>query len=355
MVPKSRPPLFRNFPIGAHIRHYFTSSHVSCPEHAGGLSLNRCTVRTGAYNGRVKIYVAINKEGDWIDRHDRRRHITETDWWLNPHTTQFRNAAAGDLFFVKRKHPNNELFTCARLKCDYREESAKRAWRYTSEAYSEDSTYRERAAGVLKIPVKLVTPESKIGLIVLEDLDWFPGEHRPHVLINKFTVNGLHYITSNPEYQYLVNLPAQHLNVTSEAIRNSYTRVTKEQEVEILLLHKDLAGRFGKWLRDSNYRDLQPERRWVDIRFRLHERRFMAELKICYHQNTRQAIREAIGQVIEYNHYPRRTAAEEWWIILDQQPTKTDATYIRTLRARYLVPLHLGYEASPGEFRILKS
>ncbi|HSZ89546.1 MAG TPA: hypothetical protein VK822_09245, partial [Acetobacteraceae bacterium] len=83
---------------------------------------------------------------------------------------------------------------------------------------------------------------------------------------------------------------------------------------------------------------------------------FMAELKICYDQNTRQAIRDALGQVLEYNHYPGRAPSEEWWIVLDQQPTPDDSAYIQQLREHYLVPLHLGYETSPksGEFLVLK-
>ena len=314
---------------------------------------------TGGYNDGVKIYVAINNGGGWLDRHDGRRHIAETDWWHDPKASLLRNASAGDLFFVKREHPNDELFTCARLKRDYAEEAPKTAWSYTSEAYSTDSTYRQRAAGVLNIPVEQVTRASRIGLIALEELIWFPAEQRPSLEgINKFTVTGRKYTGSHPKYEYLLNLPAQHRNVTagSEAIHVHTFRATEAQWAEILPLHTELASRFEKWLRDGNYQDIKREQGWVDVRFSRDNHGFIAELKICYCLNTRQAIREAIGQVLEYNHYSGRTPAEEWWIILDQQPTPNDAAYIGQLREQYLVPLHLGYETSlgTGEFLVLK-
>jgi hypothetical protein len=164
------------------------------PEQAGKGSFTEMPpFLTGGYNDGVKIYVALNKDGGWLDRHDCRRHITDTDWWLKPKTTTFREASAGDLFFVKRKHPNNELFTCARLKRDWAEEAPETAWQYTSEAYSVDSTYRQRAARVLKIPVNQVNRGSKIGLIALEELIWFPAEQRPLLDIKKNMQTGKKY------------------------------------------------------------------------------------------------------------------------------------------------------------------
>ena len=175
-----------------------------------------------------------------------------------------------------------------------------------------DSSYRERAADVLKKRPEQVTGESKIGLLALEDLIWFPAEDRPKVAISKFVQAGCKYIESDHEYGYLLNLPAQHPN---------------------------------------------QEKGWIDVQFSRGKRRFMAELKICYDRNIRQAIRDAIGQVLEYNHYPGRTLFEEWWIILDQQPTPDDVAYIAQLRKQHLAPLHLGYETNPGtgEFLVIKS
>jgi hypothetical protein len=306
----------------------------------------------------MKIYIAIN-DGGWLDRHDRSRHITDTDWWLKPTVNAFNNASAGDLFFVKRKG-TNELFTWARLKRDYGKEAAESAWLYTSEAYSTDLTYRKRAAGALEIPFEQVTGESKIGLIALQDLTWFPDDQRPNIPdgFSKHTVTAALYVASDPGFKYLSDLAKQYPEETlrSEAIRNSYIRFTEEQSAEILPLHIELADRFLKWLRVNGYKNERREERQVDVIFIQGSHSLMAELKICYDLNSKKAIRDAVGQVLEYNHYSGRTPAKEWWIILDQQPTPEDEAYIRQLREQHLMPLYLGYETShkSADFTVLR-
>lgn len=87
----------------------------------------------------------------------------------------------------------------------------------------------------------------------------------------------------------------------------------------------------------------------MDFQFSADGRRLMAELKICYGLNTRQAIREALGQILEYNHFDRRMPHDEWWIILDQAPTPTDKAYVERIRNLYDLPFYLGYESISGD------
>ena len=304
----------------------------------------------------MDIYIAINR-GDWLDRHFRRPDITNTDWWHRPGSL-FGNASAGDLFFVKRTG-GNEIFAWARVKHVSKQEAAETAWQYSSEACSADLSYQTRAAEVLKIPVKQVTKDSTITLIALENLTWFPPERRPSVPegFSKYTVEGRRYTHSDPEFEYLLDLAAKRLEAADEnnAARDGYIRITQAQWAEILPLHRELAVRFEKWLGSRGFRDVRREQERVDVRFSRDKHTFLAELKICYDLNTRQAIREALGQVLEYSHYSGRTAAEQWWIILDQEPTAEDAGYIERLRHQYLMPVQLGYETGPttGEFKVL--
>jgi hypothetical protein len=304
----------------------------------------------------MKIYIA-NNDGGWLDRHDSRRDISETDWWHSPKATMFRKAATGDLFFVTRTG-SNELFAWARVKQNYAEEAAESAWLHTFEAYSMDLTYQERAAGVLDMRPEQATGESKVGLIALRDLTWFPDHQRPPIpddYRKRFNRTGAQFkIKSDAGYKYFSELAEE--TIGNEAIRNSYSRVTQAQLAEILPRHIELADRFVKWL-EVSYQNVQRERRRVDIRFSQGNCSLMAELKICYDLNTRQAIREAIGQVLEYNHYPGRTPTDEWWIVLDQEPAPEDKAYIEELREQHAVPLYLGYESSPksANFTVLKS
>lgn len=67
----------------------------------------------------------------------------------------------------------------------------------------------------------------------------------------------------------------------------------------------------------------------------------LAELKICYGGNTRAAIRGAMRQLLEYNHYPSRSEAHCWWLVMDHHPAGTDREYIDVLRTKYALPLTL--------------
>lgn len=73
-----------------------------------------------------------------------------------------------------------------------------------------------------------------------------------------------------------------------------------------------------------------------------------AELKISKDMGTRKAIREALGQLLEYNFYPGRTGVDHWVIILDRRATHEDVLYIHTLRQQFGLPMSLGWSTSTG-------
>jgi hypothetical protein len=73
------------------------------------------------------------------------------------------------------------------------------------------------------------------------------------------------------------------------------------------------------------------------------------ELKICDGVGAARSIRKALGQVLEYNHYPSREAADRWLIVLDEEPCESDKLYIRTLREKLSMPITIGWR-SGGEF-----
>jgi hypothetical protein len=49
------------------------------------------------------------------------------------------------------------------------------------------------------------------------------------------------------------------------------------------------------------------ERRYIDVTFRLKRESVLVEFKIAYNSDPKPAIREALGQILEYNLYPDRT------------------------------------------------
>jgi hypothetical protein len=299
----------------------------------------------------MKIYIAKN-DGDWIDRHRQLRHISTTDWWHDPNAKTFRGAEAGDLFFFTL-NGTRDISGFAKLTFDYREELPHDAWLYSNETYTKDSTPTSRAVEVLK---RGVSSDSRIGLLMFHDLQWFPDGLLPPLpeSFAKFTVTGQVYHASDPDFEYLHTLAREAVPTkAAEYVQDTFLRCTDAQIAEIAPLHRAMSFRFANWLRSKGYAGVLQEQDGVDTRFREGKDALMAELKICYGLNTRQAIREALGQIIEYNHFEGRVSHDSWWIVLDKEPTRADRKYIEMIRSRYGLPLFLGWENTPNEGRFV--
>lgn len=123
----------------------------------------------------------------------------------------------------------------------------------------------------------------------------------------------------------------------------SYLRASPAGLKIIARRHNSLSNAFSAWLKSQHGVLAVREREQVDVRFALGGRKVLVELKVCFGVGTRHAIREALGQLFEYNYYPRRLAGDEWLLVLDKKPEPDDRTYVETLRATLSVPLFLGW------------
>ena len=52
----------------------------------------------------------------------------------------------------------------------------------------------------------------------------------------------------------------------------------------------------------------------------------------------RLAWRNAIGQLLEYAHWPDGRRAKKWWVLCEEAPSPGDASYLQSLRALYGLP-----------------
>ena len=127
-----------------------------------------------------------------------------------------------------------------------------------------------------------------------------------------------------------------------------YMRQTEASMRNIKRLHASLSNRFGLWIEKSFGLNVFQENNHIDITFDAPMGRHLVELKICYGANTRHAIREALGQIFEYNHYPPHTKADFWWIVLDHKPSGDDFQYLQVLRKSYGIPLAIGWPFGDG-------
>jgi hypothetical protein len=120
-----------------------------------------------------------------------------------------------------------------------------------------------------------------------------------------------------------------------------YQRATPASIKIIRPLHKELSNKFVRWLHKTGRKVLGQEKERVDVEFQDGANLCRAELKVCYGMTTRFAVREALGQLLEYNYYGRRSSADRWIIVLDMPPTPMDVTFVRTLTKKKGLPLSL--------------
>jgi len=127
-----------------------------------------------------------------------------------------------------------------------------------------------------------------------------------------------------------------------------YIRVTREALQVILPRHRRLADGFWDWLTARGFQDVELETDRVDVRFRSAEDRYMAELKVVYGTTSTKSLREAMGQVLEYNYYENRGPFDKWLVVLDKEPREHDQNYISRLESDLGLPLNMGWHTSDG-------
>jgi hypothetical protein len=138
----------------------------------------------------------------------------------------------------------------------------------------------------------------------------------------------------------------------SPLLEDVYPRATPSSLRLIYPRHKELSNQFVGWLGRTGRTVSGREKDRVDVEFRDGSDFCRAELKICYGMTTTQAIREAMGQLLEYNYYGWRTPADRWFVVLDIAPAPADIQYLRKLAREKLLPLTLSWR-SGNQFELV--
>jgi hypothetical protein len=60
----------------------------------------------------------------------------------------------------------------------------------------------------------------------------------------------------------------------------------------------------------------------------------MVEIKANPAEPTHVAIRNALGQILEYNLYPGRQAKDFWIILVANEPSRGDREFLRVVNSR---------------------
>lgn len=128
---------------------------------------------------------------------------------------------------------------------------------------------------------------------------------------------------------------------------DGYLRESRENLKEIVPRHNALSNTLCRWLEARGIHPVQ-EKQGVDIGFRHQGASYKVEIKIVYGATTRQSLREAVGQLLEYNHYPGRDQCDVWMVLLDCEPKSEHIEYVNNLREERGLPLHLLWKGENG-------
>lgn len=118
-----------------------------------------------------------------------------------------------------------------------------------------------------------------------------------------------------------------------ELLEDAYLRFTKAQQKVVFRLHNQLSNRFRKWLRGIGVKDISAESAFVDVQCMFEGKRHLFELKTCYLQTTKHAIRDAIGQILEYIYFPGRKQPSFSAVVLDTEPTEDEMAWCKAMLA----------------------
>lgn len=119
----------------------------------------------------------------------------------------------------------------------------------------------------------------------------------------------------------------------SQLSEEAYLRFTVAQMRLIKRMHNLLSIRFGEWLRTAGAADVCAEADRVDLRCNWRGAPCLFELKTTAAQSVRLALREAVGQLLEYAYYPGRRRPKHIAIVLDAEPSVEEIEWMRTLNS----------------------
>lgn len=103
--------------------------------------------------------------------------------------------------------------------------------------------------------------------------------------------------------------------------------------------HNELSNAMVNYLKKNGYQNVKAEDDYVDISCNDSSgKKIFFELKTA--KTVKAAIREAMGQLLEYNHYPNNNKADKLIIVTAHEPEKEDMQYLLGLRTIYHIPVY---------------
>ena len=167
------------------------------------------------------------------------------------------------------------------------------------------------------------------------------------VLIDKYLIkhpeSGIPLANSETNEKYVKALPcySQYMDAVKKSKKTGNIKV-KASEYIMSLQHNELSNTMVDYLKKKGCKNIKVEDKYVDIKcIDENGKKIFFELKTA--QTVKSAIREALGQLLEYNHYPNTNNADKLIIVTKHEPEKDDIQYLTGLRMIYKIPVYYQY------------
>lgn len=113
------------------------------------------------------------------------------------------------------------------------------------------------------------------------------------------------------------------------------TRHVEEITIDVEARHQKMQVGIMSCLKKDGYTDIVAEEEHVDIRASKQGIPHFFEVKT--YDTAKACIREALGQILEYNHYPKNRRAADMFIVGPNMATSEDKDYLKYLRDNYKI------------------
>lgn len=139
------------------------------------------------------------------------------------------------------------------------------------------------------------------------------------------------YVKKLPKYyDHIAEILIQKKTGDVEAVKSEYIMTLK---------HNRLSNEMVKHLKCKGYTGVVTDKEFVDIQATDSQgNKIFFELKTA--GTVKLAIRQALGQLLEYNHYPNKNNADKLIIVTELEITTQDMQYLTGMRSRYNIPVY---------------
>lgn len=117
-----------------------------------------------------------------------------------------------------------------------------------------------------------------------------------------------------------------------------YWRVSSAGKVLVNPVHKKMQQAVQQLL-EQDYENLYLEMNYVDMKGQPKGDKDIWHFFEFKTYSAKRCIREALGQILEYAHYPSKVKAQKLFIIGRSKPDDQDIAYLKFLREKYNLPL----------------